>query len=254
MLAAAGLRPVCRHFPHVSLGKTNRCLNPLITSKRCLTSGAGFNLLSWFSTLPPPLVMEKGILYAHSVGGHWTLELLACTAASRILLSTITMTYTRKIFTTYAITTHPVNVQERKVRKEAEQLSAGSLPPALVRDIRLKEVARLRGVSRNLIMEKNIHPGKGFVVMGIESLFWLSYAVGVRNIVAGYPAEWTESARQDMHSQGVGWFTDLTLPDPYCILPLIASCTLIFSVRVSRSYYSCSASEHHSNHAACCCR
>ena len=228
MLAAAA--SICRPLP----------LRPLHHfSKRCQSGGTGFQLLSWFSTVPSATFLERGLLLAHDAGGCWSLELVACTAAARLLMSSVTMTYIRRLFTRYAMTMHPVNQKEKQLRKEvAQQLAVGSLSPLMARDVKLKEIARLRAQSRELIEQQNIHPGKGFVMVGLEAVFWLSYAVAVRNITAGFPAEWAAVAQQDMGSQGAFWFPDLTLPDPY-VLPLIASSTLLFSVQVSHFSPSC---------------
>lgn len=211
-------------------------LSPHSLSTRCLSTDPTFQLLSWFSPFPTATLVEQGLLLAHQTGGNWTFELMACTAAARLLISTANMTYCRKLFTTYAITMHPFREREQKFKKEmTKKLASGSLPPLMARDIRFSELSRIREHNVQLITQKNIHPAKAFVAIGLEALFWLSYAAGVRNIVAGFPPEWTATAAADMRSQGALWFPDLTAPDPYFVLPVIAASTILFSIRVSLS-------------------
>lgn len=186
--------------------------------------------------MPTARAVESALLQCHEVCGSWSLEIFACTLAARALVSVPSMTYTRKLFATYALVTHPLRVHEVKFKAEmAEKLAAGSLPPQMVRDLRYKGIKLLRGTNKEVIEKMNVHPGKGLVVIGLETVFWLSYAVALRNIVSGYPDELAASAKTDMSSQGILWFQDMTVPDPYCILPITASIVLLSSVQV-RSY------------------
>lgn len=171
--------------------------------------------------------------------GSWSLEILVCTLAARALVSVPCLTYTRKLFAKYALVTHPIIQQEMKFKAEmAEKLAAGSMPPQMVHDLRFKGIQLLRGASKEAIQKSNVHPGKGIIVIGMESVFWVSYAVALRNIVSGYPAELAASAQADMSSQGILWFKDLTLPDPYCILPVTAAIILLSSVQVRTNIHS----------------
>lgn len=215
-----------------SLAVVRRPLIPL--SCRSVTSSSTYQLLSWLSDIPTATAIESGLLQFHDVCGSWSLEIFACTVAARLFVSLPSMTYTRKLFTTYALTTHPIRLQEMKFKKEMDQrVAAASMPPQMARDMRLQGLKLLRASMKDTIEKFNVHPGKGLVIIGFESLFWISYAVAIRNIVAAFPpSDRTTAAQTDMSSQGLLWFQDLTIPDPYCILPVSASLILLSSVQV----------------------
>ena len=202
---------------------------------RCLSSSSAY-LLSFFSDWPTTAVLQNSLLHVHHACGCWGLELVACTAVARLLLSTATMTYSRRLFTSYALTMHPSNVQERKFKERmSQELTSGNLPPLMARDLRRQQLQRLRVHQRQLIQDGNVHPGKALVVLGVEAMFWLSAAVAVRNLSAGYPAAaLVQEAHQDLSQQGFLWFHDLTQPDPFCVLPVLTAATLLFSVQASR--------------------
>jgi membrane protein insertase Oxa1/YidC/SpoIIIJ len=62
----------------------------------------------------------------------------------------------------------------------------------------------------------------------IQMPFFLSAFLGVRGM-CNLPVE-------SFQTGGLGWFTDLTIADPYCILPLIATSSILLMVYVSQVF------------------
>lgn len=146
------------------------------------------------------------------------------------------MTYIRKVFMRYAIVMLPKHTRERKLKKALDQHKISpEFPPQLIADIRRQELLKIRAENDEYITKLNIHPGKAFVMIGVEAAFWISLMTGLRNICAGYPPDMAADAPKQMSQQGFLWFSDLTVPDPYYILPGFASFMFLFSFQVRTS-------------------
>lgn len=59
----------------------------------------------------------------------------------------------------------------------------------------------------------------------IQAPFFISAFLGIRNM-CNLPVE-------SMQSGGILWFTDLTIADPYYILPVLASSTILLMIHVT---------------------
>lgn len=59
----------------------------------------------------------------------------------------------------------------------------------------------------------------------LQAPIFISFFFGLRKM-ANLPVE-------SMREGGLWWFTDLTIADPYCLLPLITSVTLWITMEVS---------------------
>lgn len=66
--------------------------------------------------------------------------------------------------------------------------------------------------------ENNLNPLKSFAVPLVQAPIFLSFFVAIRKMVNA-PVESLETG-------GLFWFENLTLTDPYCLLPIITSATL----------------------------
>ncbi|CAB3370105.1 Hypothetical predicted protein [Cloeon dipterum] len=72
--------------------------------------------------------------------------------------------------------------------------------------------------------EKDISPFKNMLVPLAQAPIFISFFVGLRKM-ANAPVE-------SFHTGGIFWFTDLTVCDPYYILPVITSLTLWATIEV----------------------
>lgn len=72
--------------------------------------------------------------------------------------------------------------------------------------------------------EKQLNPLKNMIVPFVQAPFFISFFIGLRRM-ANAPVE-------SMATGGVFWFTDLTVPDPYYILPLITSATFYLTIEL----------------------
>lgn len=86
------------------------------------------------------------------------------------------------------------------------------------------ESARYSQESVQLMDRENVNPLKYMIVPMAQAPIFLSYFIGIRRMVNA-PVE-------SLHTGGLLWFTDLTIPDPYYILPLITCSTLLLTIHL----------------------
>ena len=77
---------------------------------------------------------------------------------------------------------------------------------------------------QKFMKEKNIDPIKNIVPIMFQLPFFMSMFLGLRGM-ANLPLE-------SMMSGGLYWFKDLTVPDPFCVLPALVSLTLFLQIRI----------------------
>jgi len=72
--------------------------------------------------------------------------------------------------------------------------------------------------------EKEINPLKGLIPPFIQAPIFISFFFGIRGM-ANLPLD-------SFKDGGILWFTDLTLPDPLYILPVVTSLTLLATIEL----------------------
>lgn len=72
--------------------------------------------------------------------------------------------------------------------------------------------------------EKDLNPLKNMLVPLAQAPLFISFFIGLRQM-ANAPVE-------SLKTGGLFWFTDLTVPDPYFILPIITSFTMLATIEV----------------------
>lgn len=86
------------------------------------------------------------------------------------------------------------------------------------------EAARYANELMLFMKEKQINPLKNMIIPLVQAPVFISFFFALRGM-ANLPME-------SFKTGGMLWFTDLTIPDPYCLLPLITSATLFFTIEL----------------------
>ncbi|XP_017081200.1 mitochondrial inner membrane protein OXA1L [Drosophila eugracilis] len=86
------------------------------------------------------------------------------------------------------------------------------------------ESARYAQEMMLFMREKGVNPLKNMVVPLAQAPLFISFFMGLRQM-ANTPVE-------SMRDGGLFWFTDLTLADPYYLLPMITSATLYLTIEI----------------------
>ena len=86
------------------------------------------------------------------------------------------------------------------------------------------EVQRVQLATKQLLTDNNCHPLKGLIPPLVQMPLFIIFFVALRRMVAaGLP---------DFSTGGVGWFTDLSAPDPYYVLPVLSSAATLAVLQV----------------------
>lgn len=72
--------------------------------------------------------------------------------------------------------------------------------------------------------DKELNPLKNMLVPLAQAPLFISFFIGLRRM-ANTPVE-------SMREGGLWWFTDLTVPDQFYLLPIITSCTMLLTIEV----------------------
>uniref|UniRef100_A0A023G022 Putative cytochrome oxid n=1 Tax=Amblyomma parvum TaxID=251391 RepID=A0A023G022_AMBPA len=86
------------------------------------------------------------------------------------------------------------------------------------------EAARLGNELMVFMKEKNVNPLKSMIIPMAQAPVFISFFFALRGM-ANLPME-------SFKTGGMLWFTDLTVPDPYCLLPLITSVSLFCTLEL----------------------
>lgn len=99
------------------------------------------------------------------------------------------------------------------------------------------ESARYAQEMMLFMKEKNLNPLKNMVVPLAQAPLFISFFMGLRSM-ANTPVE-------SLREGGLWWFTDLTLADPYFLLPAITSATLYLTIEIGTDSARLSAQNMH---------
>lgn len=86
------------------------------------------------------------------------------------------------------------------------------------------EAARYSQALMEFMKEKQVNPLKNMIVPLAQAPLFISFFIGLRQM-ANAPVE-------SMKEGGLWWFTDLTVSDPYYLLPIITSVTMLATIEI----------------------
>ncbi|XP_077982453.1 mitochondrial inner membrane protein OXA1L-like [Glandiceps talaboti] len=87
-----------------------------------------------------------------------------------------------------------------------------------------EEIAMAAHELQLFMKRNNVNPLKSFLIPLAQAPIFISFFIGLRRM-ATLPVE-------SMKTGGLYWFTDLTVADPYYILPVVASLTMLASIEL----------------------
>ena len=165
------------------------------------------NAHSWYSLSG---WVADGMLKLHNLTGlPWWATIVAVTAMARLVIF-------RKV----------VDVQRHNVRMQAVQPQMSALMARAREEKDPQEQAVYSQALRNLMTEHNINPAKPLVIPLMQFPVFLSIF---------YALEWmSKTPFPQLKEGGFSWVTDLTVTDPYYILPITSMILTNLVVRVSR--------------------
>uniref|UniRef100_T1IW89 Membrane insertase YidC/Oxa/ALB C-terminal domain-containing protein n=1 Tax=Strigamia maritima TaxID=126957 RepID=T1IW89_STRMM len=185
-----------------------------LSSKRAISTQ--FQWAAQISRSDPVLTCQSYIETVHNtLHLPWWATIVICTVGLRTLI------------------TFPVSIYQRYIIAKIQNVHL-QIPP-LVDELK-KETARaakmynwsekyssLKKVIKELIVTENCHPFKSILVVLIQMPLWVCVSFALRNMVYMLPEK--NAVAQLLHDElsvgGALWFCNLTVPDPFWVLPVM---------------------------------
>lgn len=108
------------------------------------------------------------------------------------------------------------------IRPELEKVQAEMRELSNSQDTMKKSMATMK--LQKLLKENDCHPLKGLIVPLVQLPLFISFFIGLRKM-AQLPVE-------SMATGGLGWFADLTVYDPYFVLPVASALTMLVTIEL----------------------
>eukprot|EP00794_Sanderia_malayensis_P018593 gene18593-20459_t len=184
----------------------------LIQSSQEILQAAEPTLTSLGLCHPTPVGIIQSLLeMLHvGVGLPWWAAIAGCTILFRTLILPLMIKG--------QINTARLNV----IKPELERLQAKMRELANSQNTMEKSMAAME--LQKLFKDNNCHPVKGLIVPLVQMPVFISFFIGLRKM-ANLPVE-------SMQTGGLLWFTDLTAFDPYYILPVVVSLSMLATIEL----------------------
>lgn len=159
----------------------------------------------------PTALLQNALEYLHiSCDLPWWGAIAVTTVIIRILLTPIVIISQRN-----AAVMRNMMPEMQKIQLKISEARAMGNP---------LELAQNNQELMMLMKEKGLNPIKNMALPLAQAPIFLSFFIGIRRMV-NTPVE-------SLHTGGILWFQDLTLADPYYLLPLITCGTLALTIRL----------------------
>ncbi|KAK3101304.1 hypothetical protein FSP39_002548 [Pinctada imbricata] len=102
-------------------------------------------------------------------------------------------------------------------------------------DKRIMFYKQKKRLKRKFYVEKNVHPMKSFASVFTQLPLWVYLSFALRHLSGGFLMENVDARvikSPGMLTEGTLWFTDLTVPDPTLLLPIIMCVTNLTNIQL----------------------
>lgn len=159
----------------------------------------------------PVGLLENCLDYIHLSGGlPWWATIVATTVSIRLLMLPLLLKGMRN-----GIVMHNIKPEIDQLTNKAKELMDAN---------RTTEAQVQAQKVRDLWAKHDVHPIRSVIVPLVQMPLFISFFFAVRNMT-GLPVS-------SMMDGGILWFQDLTLSDPYYILPVLSATTMLVSAEL----------------------
>ncbi|XP_011309765.1 mitochondrial inner membrane protein COX18 [Fopius arisanus] len=178
---------------------------------------------------PPIEFMQNHLITLHStLGLPWWATIVLVTCTAKTLLTLPSALYQHYILAKLANLKWEMDEIVHDLKREASY--------------RVQELGYTENESRvlynkafrdkwnELIVKENCHPMKGFVLIMTQLPLWICLSAAIRNLcyMLPYPTPLAQRTLTELSHEGIVWFSNLAVADPYFILPItMGVCNLI---------------------------
>ena len=94
-------------------------------------------------------------------------------------------------------------------------------------------------MARQLFSQEGCSPYKVAILPWVQLPLWIALSFALRDMTGVFPNKvpLNPEATVSFASEGALWFTDLTLPDPYFILPVVLALSNFINIEVCMKFY-----------------
>uniref|UniRef100_A0A8C4QKB1 Cytochrome c oxidase assembly factor COX18 n=1 Tax=Eptatretus burgeri TaxID=7764 RepID=A0A8C4QKB1_EPTBU len=224
------LRSTSIHAPH-SASKSQHISDRRSPSSLPQFAAAFLTLNTWLeelSTSPPAVFIDTSLVSLQEFTGlPWWATLVTGTVFGRVVLTTPLAVYQNYIMDKVERLRPEIadlgQLHSREVQRD-RQLHGWSEKKA-----RAQHKARLRQSISGLYVRDNCHPAKASLLAWVQIPLWLIITVTLRTICI---SEKTADQPRGFAEGGLLWINDLTVPDPFWILPVVLGATNLLIVEM----------------------
>ena len=103
----------------------------------------------------------------------------------------------------------------------------------MIREVLLHIISQAKGVARDLYSKEGCSPYRVAILPWVQLPLWITLSFALRNMAGVFPgAPSNDVVKTALASEGCLWFSDLTVPDPYYILPILLVGTNLCNIEV----------------------
>lgn len=183
--------------------------------------------LSW-----PVQKCTDSLIWVHEITGlPWWLSIIVSTFVFRSVIVFPFMCYDRRIMVKLINVGPEITSYTDKVAEELKRMVFnGQLKKEKFR------VTLFRAYKRKSIQvfeENNVHPGQRVVLIAFQFPFWITMSSSLNNLCVRPYLLNDPLIHDQFFTGGAAWFKDLTLADPYYVIPVIFFVSIYSSIKVS---------------------
>lgn len=156
----------------------------------------------------PSGLVQISLDFLHNTGLPWWLTIVAATIVIKSCMMPLVIQSQRNIIKLNNISPQMQEIQQRitEARKMGDKLGTAKASNELM----------------TFMQKKGVNPFKNLMPLLVQTPIFISFFYALRGM--------TNLPIESMKTGGIGWFTDLTVMDPYYILPAITSITLLVAI------------------------
>lgn len=193
-----------------------------------------FSLQTWAQTLSQsaPVAYAQDLLDAvHSASGlSWGSTIVATSLVLRVVITLPLSVYQHHVLARFAnLDSEMAGIAQELKRETAQAVRMFNLNEKQAFYLYKRS---LKKQLQRLVVRDNCHPMKGALVVLFQLPLWVSLSVALRNMAFMLPYQ--DLAAQVTHMElsvgGALWFTNLTVPDPLHIIPVLVGVTNLVNI------------------------
>ncbi|XP_015793492.1 cytochrome c oxidase assembly protein COX18, mitochondrial-like [Tetranychus urticae] len=190
-----------------------------------LTSISESIALSW-----PVQKCTDSLIWVHEASGlPWWLSIIVSTVVFRSVIVFPFMCYDRRIMHKLINVGPEITSYTDKVAEELKKLvQSGQLKKEKFRATLFRAYKKK---STQIYLDNNVHPGQRVVLIFFQFPFWITMSSSLNNLCVRPYFLNDPLVHNQFFTGGAAWFKDLTIADPYYVMPILFFVSIFSSIK-----------------------